>query len=198
MADEVKNPTPIDPENPPEAIEQIEDKTVRELRDVPVEAVPTEKLDEVAAEIKEEEPAEARETRREAEDTLNKPIEAIEDAVNAADKEDQALAVHHALPHAISDTTVLFGRTFPVPLYTVVYGILALITIVEVLITGFPSGFLLTLILLGLSIGKMILVVLFYMHLREDSRIFAAALILPLFIAIVASLFLIAAPPTGY
>jgi cytochrome c oxidase subunit 4 len=93
---------------------------------------------------------------------------------------------------------VLFGRSLPFPIYTVVYGILGVITIVEVLITGFPHGFLLTLILLGLSISKMILVVLFYMHLREDSRIFAAALILPLFIAIVASLFLIAAPPTGY
>ncbi len=198
MADEVKNPTPIDPENPPEAIEAIQDETIRDLRDVPVEAVPTEKLDEVAAEIKHEEPVDAREARREAEDTLNKPIEAIEDAVNALDKEDQALVAHAALPHAISDTTVVFGRSIPLPLYTVVYATLAVITIVEVLLTFFPHGILLTLILLGLSIGKMVLVVLFYMHLREDSRLFAAALILPLFIALVASLFLIAAPPTGY
>ncbi|MEP7293801.1 MAG: cytochrome C oxidase subunit IV family protein, partial [Chloroflexota bacterium] len=200
MADEVKNPTPIDPENPPEPIKAIEGETVRELRDVPVEAVPTEKLDEVAAEVKEQEPAAAREARREGEDALNKPIEAIEDSVNALDREDQAKAVeHHAMPHIMGDTTVIRGRVIPLPLYTVVYGILAAITIVEVLITQiFPHGIGLTLALLGMSISKMVLVVLFYMHLREDSRMFAIALILPLFIAMVASIFLLAAPPTGY
>lgn len=199
MADEVKNPTPIDPENPPEPIKEIEDETIREMRDVPVETVPTEELDEVAAEVKEEEPAAVREVRREAEAELNKPIEAIEDTVNAADKEDQVKAVEtHAMPHVMSDITVIMGRTIPLPLYTVVYGILAAITIIEVLIAQFPDGFLLTLTLLALSIAKMVLVVLFYMHLREDSKIFAVALILPMFIALVASLFLLAAPPTGY
>jgi len=197
MADEVNNPTPIDPENPPEAIEEIQDASIRELRDVPVETVPSEKLDEVATEIKEEEPAEAREARREGEAALNQPIEAIEDAVNALDKHDQA-AVEHTLPHIVPDTTVVLGRVFPFPVYTVVYIVLALITLVEVLITGFPHGWLLTVTLLGLSIAKMVLVVLFYMHLREDSKLFAAALILPLFIIIVATLFLIAAPSTGY
>ncbi len=198
MADEVKNPTPIDPENPPEEIKEIEGETVRELRDVPVEDVPSEELDEVAAEIKEEEPADAREARREGEAVLNKPIEAIEDAVNALDKEDQAKAEHHALPHMQSSETVLMGRTIPLPLYTVVYLTLGGITLIEVLLTLLPHGAVLTLILLALSIAKMVLVVMFYMHLREDSRIFAFALVVPLLIALVASLFLIASPVTGY
>jgi cytochrome c oxidase subunit 4 len=197
MADEVNNPTPIDPENPPEAIEEIQDESIRELRDVPVETIPTDELDAVAAEIKEEEPSVAREERREAEAALNKPIEAIEDAVNELDSQDQA-ALAHVLPHIMPDTTVVFGRTFPFPVYTVVYIVLALITLIEVLITGFPHGWLLTITLLGLSIAKMVLVVLFYMHLKEDSKLFAAAIILPLFIIIVATLFLIAAPSTGY
>lgn len=198
MADEVKNPTPIDPENPPEEIEAIEGENVRELRDVPVEEVPTEQLDEVAAEIKEEEPADAREARREGEAVLNKPIEAIEDAVNALDQEDQAKAEFHPLPHMQSSETVLMGRTIPLPLYTVVYLVLGAITLIEVLLTLLPHGAVLTVILLALSVSKMVLVVMFYMHLREDSRIFAFALILPMLIALVASLFLIASPVTGY
>lgn len=197
MADEVNNPTPIDPENPPEAIEEIQDATIRELRDVPVETVPSEKLDEVATAIKEDEHPEAREARREGEAALNQPIEAIEDTVNALDMQDQA-ALAHVLPHVVPDTTTVFGRVLPFPVYTVVYLVLAVITVVEVVISGFPHGVLLTVALLGLSIAKMVLVVLFYMHLREDSKLFAAAIILPLFIVSVATLFLMAAPPTGY
>ena len=83
------------------------------------------------------------------------------------------------------------------PIYTVVYITLAVITLVEVLITGFPHGWLLTVTLLGLSVAKMVLVVLFYMHLREDSKIFAVALLLPLFIISVSMLFLLAVPTTG-
>ena len=39
---------------------------------------------------------------------------------------------------------------------------------------------------------------MFYMHLREDSRIFAFALAIPLVLALVASLFLLSVPITGY
>jgi hypothetical protein len=40
--------------------------------------------------------------------------------------------------------------------------------------------------------------VLFYMHLREDNRLFALALILPLAIATLSALFLLAVPPSSY
>src|SRR4051812_14440219 len=110
MADEQKEPTPVptpfDPKDAPESIKETQDQTVRETRDVPVEAVPTEKLDEVATTIKEDEPTDLREGRRATEEALNKPIEAIEDSVNAVDKEDQA-KVDHPLPHTVPDTTTI-------------------------------------------------------------------------------------------
>lgn len=187
MTDEPKNPMPAD----------AEDESIREMRDVPVEAVPDEKLDEVARDVKEHEPADVREARREVEGTLNKPIEAIEDAVNAADVEDQALA-ENALPHRVGDTTVIRGMTIPLPLYTVIFLVLGAITIFEVVIASLPKGFLATILLVTCSAIKAILVVLFYMHLREDSRLFAFALILPLFIAVVSAMFLLSVPPTGY
>lgn len=199
MADkEQAQPTPIDPENPPAAIEQDADKTVRELRDVSVEEIPEEQLPEIAADIKTGESSEVREARRAVEDALNKPIEGIEDVVNELDREDQAHVAEGALPHAASNTTVLLGRVIPLPLYTVVFIILAAITAVEVVLAELPHGFLTAPLLLVLSGAKAVLVVLFYMHLRDDSRMFAVALALPLFIAIVASLFLLSVPVTGY
>ena len=104
MANEEKNqpsaPTPIDPQNPPEPIKDIEDKTIRELRDVPVESIPDEQLPEIAKEIKEDEPEDVRAARRAAEETLNQPIEAIEDTVNALDVEDHSEVVRgRAAPH---------------------------------------------------------------------------------------------------
>ena len=87
MADEEKKqPTPIDPENPSAAIQAEQGKSIRELRDVPMEEIPTEKLPEIAKEVKESETPAERELRRQVEATLNQPIEAVEDAVNALDR----------------------------------------------------------------------------------------------------------------
>ncbi len=190
-------PTPFDENSAPEPIKETQDKTVRELRDVPVETVSNEALPEEAVQIKEGEPSDVREARRATEETLNKPIEALEDAVNAIDKEDQALA-EHALPHRVSNETVLLGYRIPLPIYTVVYATLAIFTAIEVGISTLPDGWLATALLVGLSGAKAVLVVLFYMHLKEDSRLFALALILPLFFAIVASMFLLTVPVKGY
>jgi cytochrome c oxidase subunit 4 len=201
MANEEKKPTPpptpFNEANAPEPVKETQDKTIRELRDVPVEAVPDAALAAEDEAVKHAETPEARETRRAAEGALNKPIEGIEDAVNAMDKEDQALA-EHALPHRVSNQTVLMGYTIPLPIYTVVYVTLAIFTAIEVGISTLPHGWLGTAALVGLSGAKAVLVVLFYMHLKEDSRLFAFALILPLFIAIVASLFLLTVPTHGY
>lgn len=113
-----------------------------------------------------------------------------------------AEAVHHADAHAdfLSDTTTVLGRTVTVPggIYTVVFGFLAVATVVEVLIGGLPSGILLIPILLAIAVVKAALVVAYYMHLRVDPRIFSYILLVPLALAVLATLYLMAVPPTGY
>jgi cytochrome c oxidase subunit 4 len=203
MADETNKPleqqpaqpTPIDPENPPEAIAEQQTMWIREQR---AQRVPDAQVPDAAGEFRERETPEQEAARRQFEKTLDKPIEAIEDAVNRLDAEtrpvtpEQVLAAHHG------DKTVVFGRTFDMPIYTFVFFVLAAVTVVEVIIAELPEGFLGTALLVGLSAAKAVLVVLFYMHLREDSRIFALALIIPLIIAAIAALFLLAVPTTGY
>ena len=110
----------------------------------------------------------------------------------------QETAIEHMLPHKVSSETVLLRWTIPLPIYTVVYITLAAVTILEVLISSLPHGIGSTLFLIAFSAMKAVLVVLFYMHLREDSRIFALVLVVPLVIALVASLFLLTVPIKGY
>lgn len=198
-----EQPTPVDPNAAPEPLKQAQESTVRELRDVPVETVPTEALPDVAKDIKEAEPQEAKDARRQGEAVLNKPIEAIEDAVNAGDEQNRPKTVEHALATPSHDITTinLRGREIVInqPIYTVVFGTLAVITVVEVLFAEiFPDGALLTLVLVALSLCKAFMVMWFYMHLKDDSRIFAFAITLPILIALVATLFLTAVPPFGY
>lgn len=194
-----EQPTPIDPNTAPEPLQEAQAETVRESRDVPVEAIPTEELPEIAKDVKESEPEPVKAARRQTEAVLNKPIEAIEDAVNEVDREERPKTPAAELPHAVGSTTVVLGRVIPFPLYTVVFGILGTITLVEVGSAEiFPDGWLLTLWLGGLSISKAVMVMWFYMHLKDDSRIFAGAIILPIIIALVATLFLTAVPMTGY
>ena len=109
---------------------------------------------------------------------------------------------HAHADHALhSDTVDLFGNEVTVPggLYTVVFVVLAVVTIVEVLIaeSGMPNviGFPL---LSALSIGKAVLVVMYYMHLREDSRIFIWSFGVPLAMAALIIIFLLIMNPVTY
>jgi cytochrome c oxidase subunit 4 len=78
--------------------------------------------------------------------------------------------------------------------YLAIAGILTVITLVEVGVFYVPAFKpVLAPLLLVLSAGKFALVVMFYMHLKFDHRIFSAILLVPLFIALgvgVALLFL--------
>lgn len=89
------------------------------------------------------------------------------------------------------------GRELPFPVYTVVYGGLALLTLIEVGISQISLAGLNIPILLVIAFFKAGLVVWFYMHLNTDSRIFAITLIIPLIMVIIATLFLMIVP-TGY
>lgn len=68
--------------------------------------------------------------------------------------------------------------------YWVVAGVLTVITAVEVAIFYIPAlaGVIVPL-LLTLSAGKFVLVVMFYMHLKTDSRIFTGVFVAPLLLA---------------
>ena len=99
----------------------------------------------------------------------------------------------------LSNTTTVFGREVTVQggIYTVVFGFLALATLIEVVLGGFRAQILIP-VLLGIAVVKAGLVVAYYMHLRTDTRLFTYILLAPLGIALIAMLYLLAVPPTGY
>ena len=90
------------------------------------------------------------------------------------------------------------GRTFNVPVYTGVFILLGVLTLIEVGLSRFPSNGLITFIMLALAVFKAGLVVWFYMHLNRDNRIFLATLLIPVVLVILAILFLSIMPVGGY
>ncbi|MCS7072071.1 MAG: cytochrome C oxidase subunit IV family protein [Anaerolinea sp.] len=130
--------------------------------------------------------------------------EAAGSAVETAHTAPARDVVHDDHTHARSDTllpyTMLGKYRLPFPLYSTVFLTLGIVTIVEVLIAEILPHelFITVLLLVVLSLFKAILVVYFYMHLREDNKIFAASLALPVIVGLIAMLFLAAVPPTGY
>jgi len=91
------------------------------------------------------------------------------------------------------------GRTFPVPVYTGVFALLGITTLVEVAIAQlFERSTILIIIMLVLATFKAGLVVWFYMHLNKDSRIFLATLLIPVVLVVLAVIFLSIVPVGGY
>jgi len=109
------------------------------------------------------------------------------------DTHDEAHALH-------SDTVKIGGReiTMPGGLYTLVFVVLAVVTLIEVVLaeSPLPNGVAYPL-LMALSIGKAVLVVLYYMHLMQDSRIFAWAFGIPLGMASVIVFFVMFLQPNA-
>jgi len=96
-------------------------------------------------------------------------------------------------------------------IYTVVFAALALLTVLEVLSAEGLKGAMYNspdaaatlqaikaVLLLGIAIIKSTLVIWFYMHLRDEKPILAIVLLLPLLIATLSIMFLLAIPPGGY
>lgn len=114
-----------------------------------------------------------------------------------------ALEVTHGHEDHHSDTVVLpyINQSITVPggIYTVVFGVLGIVTVVEVLLGMIltDAGAVKIIVLLALAILKALLVVLFYMHLRTDNPIFRLVLGLPLLIVLLSMMYLIAVPPAG-
>lgn len=99
--------------------------------------------------------------------------------------------------HAHSDTVTLpiIGTiTVAGGIYTVIFGVLGLLTLIEVAIGGLPEGVVKIVALLAIAVLKALLVILFYMHLRTDNRLFAVVLALPLIIVLLSILYLLFVP----
>ena len=122
-----------------------------------------------------------------------------------------AQATHHDGHH--SNTVSLLGREITVEggIYTVVFGALAVLTVIEVVsaevlkgaIHDIPSAAVTlqaikAVLLLGIAIIKSSLVIWFYMHLREEKPLIAIVILLPLLVASLSIMFLLAIPPLGY
>lgn len=154
-----------------------------------IKEAPKEAADEIRQEAKALEhtpPVEAFEAGKEA------IVDAIESVPAAPASAEEAEAPH------TSDVTEIFGFTIPYPVYTVVFGVLGVLTVLEVLVGTGSEGFLRIPLLVGLAGVKAVLVVLYYMHLKTDSRAYRWTLLVPLVIALAAVIWLLIVPPVAY
>ncbi len=122
-----------------------------------------------------------------------------------------AEATHHEGHH--SNTVRLLGREITIEggVYTIVFVGLAILTVIEVLSAEYLKGAIhdapsaaatlqaiKAVLLLGIAIIKAGLVIWFYMHLRDEKPLLAVVLLLPLLIATLSIMYLLAIPPGGY
>jgi caa(3)-type oxidase subunit IV len=151
----------------------------------------------------EEQVNEAFEAAAKAEDAP--AVEAFDDAVEGvmdtleenANGDVALIGEHH---HSDTFTIPLLGAqmTLPGGIYTFVFGVLAILTVIEVAAAELmPDGALTIIILLAAAIAKALLVVTFYMHLANDNRIFRVVLLLPLIVVLLSVLFLLFVPVGG-
>ncbi len=188
MADEQKNPeeeavTPeyADAETEVSELEEIETENAFE------ESV-TETI-EATAEASEDNPvAEA------WDDAVEGIMEATEDLVDGDDAESHE--------HHYTDEVVLpyFGSIGSMPggIYTFIFLVLGAVTLIEVLVTIiFPENAFSIAILVALSLIKAYLVVMYYMHLNSDNKLFRVVLLLPLIVVLLSTLYLLGVPATA-
>src|SRR5690606_13972851 len=89
------------------------------------------------------------------------------------------------------DTTVFMGKEYDIPIYTSVFIALGVLTIIEVIIAEIITSDIKIPVLVGMSIAKAVLVVLYYMHLKTDGRLVAVTLVIPIVVALLSALFLL-------
>lgn len=133
----------------------------------------------------------------------SEPVQAFDSAVQGTMNAIESVADSepaHA-HHAHSDTVVLpfvGEKTMPGGMYTAVFIILGILTAAEVLIAEvFGDGFIRIALLIAIALGKAALVVWFYMHLKDDSRVFLLTLMLPLIVSLLSVLFVLGVPSQG-
>ena len=103
--------------------------------------------------------------------------------------------------HHYSDTfrvPVIGEMTLPGGIYTFIFGVLAVLTVIEVLISFVDVVALRVVVLLVIAFSKALLVIAFYMHLNRDNWLFRFVLAVPFFVTLVSVMFLLGLPPQGY
>jgi caa(3)-type oxidase subunit IV len=104
----------------------------------------------------------------------------------------------HPEPH---DEVVLpfLNRRFTVygGIYTFIFGVLAVLTLIETALTFIPENAFIVTILVVLSLIKAYLVCMYYMHLKDDNPLYRFTLIIPLIIVILSVAYLIFVPRLG-
>lgn len=104
----------------------------------------------------------------------------------------------HARHHYTDEVVIpFFGSIGSMPggIYTFIFLVLGVITAIEVLITlVLPESVFSIGLLVLLSIAKAFLVIMYYMHLKDDNPIFRLVIILPLLIVLLSTLYLLGAP----
>lgn len=188
MAEEKNQPTDDNPVE--EAVEEVVD-TVEE---VAVEA-------EVGVEMLAEDAEEAVDSLADDAEDVAEDLEAQAESNEFMVVADALVDAHgddHHEPH-YTDEVVLpyFGHigTMPGGIYTFIFGVLGVITVVEVLFTEIlPDNVFTISLLVILSLAKAYLVVMYYMHLNNDNPIFRVVILLPLLVVIVSVLYLLGVP----
>lgn len=95
----------------------------------------------------------------------------------------------------MSTDTKHAAKRIPAKTYVGVFVALAVVTAIEVAITGFIADkTLMVIVLLALAAAKALLVMAFFMHLRYDTKTYSLLLLFPLFMAVLlAAVVLVAA-----
>lgn len=193
MADEQQKPEDINEEDVATTPDYADaEQEVEELEEIETGG---EGLDEAGTEFIEA-------TAEVAED--NPVAEAWDEGVESVmEATDELVDGHHESDgHHYTDEVVIpyFGHvgTMPGGIYTFIFAVLAVITLVEVLITELlPNNAITIALLVILSLGKAYLVIMYYMHLNNDNPIFRLTLILPLIVVLLSTLYLLGVPAGG-
>lgn len=193
MAEEQKNP-----EEEQSTVEDVVE-TVEETAETVAETI-DETADEVQSTIED--------TVEEVSETVESAVEATPNAVALAttstDKQnfmeigEELTRGHGHVDHHYSDEVVIpyFGHvgTMPGGIYTFIFLVLGALTLIEVLITIIGENAFTITILVLLSILKAYLVIMYYMHLKDDNPIYRLVVILPLIIVLLSTLYLLGVP----
>ncbi len=128
-------------------------------------------------------------TKPEVESTEEGTVAQAESVVSAVAQQ-AAGDPHH------DDVVKFMGGNMPI--YTAVFVILGVLTLTEVVLSEIISGNAAIPFLVAIASAKATLVVMYYMHLRTDSRVYTIVLAVPVVLAILSILFLLGVPTGGY